>query len=416
ACGAAAAIGASFNTPIAGVIFAMEVVIMEYTVIGFIPVILAAVSATTLSQLIFGNAPVFNVPDMSMASYWELPYLALLGSACGLAALLFMRIQLFTQKLRNVPVLFRFTLAGLLTGTLAIFIPGIMGIGYDSVNAALSGNTQWQWLLALCLAKIIASAVSNGVGMPIGIVGPSLFIGATVGGCLGYLGSALQPDLSSGVGFYALLGMGGVMGALLSAPLAAIIAILELAHTPEALLPGIIVIVIATLCTDQIFGQQSAIAAVLQRQGINLNTHPVEQALNRIGLSAVCDRNIERIDRHMNNAQLHRIASEEPRSIIVQPSDDICYLVTRKDYLQWFAAHDAAADKKIASVASLLESFTRFNVPLQPLKVFAAEATVTEAREALRDEAFEGLYVVDQYGPLRGILRKNTLEKLIASW
>ena len=416
ACGAAAAIGASFNTPIAGVIFAMEVIIMEYTLIGFVPVILSAISATTLSQIIFGDARVFNVPDMSMSSHWEIPYLALLGFACGFAALLFMRIQLLTQKLQHWPVLIKFTLAGLLTGSLAVYLPGVLGIGYDSVNTALAGNSHWHWLLMLCLAKIMASAVSSGMGMPIGIIGPSLVIGASLGGCLGFFGAAWIPELSSDAGFYALLGMGGVMAALLNAPLAAIIAILELAHTPEALLPGIIVIVIATLCSDQIFGQDSAIATVLKSQGINLSTHPVTQALNRISLSAVCDRNIEKIDPVVSAQQLELIAQDEPRAVVLQRDTDSYYLITRKEFLQWYEALSMEERHNIRTVDHLLESLKQADIPVQSLQQIAIESTVTEAREALHNDQCDGLYVIDHYGPMRGILRKSTLEKLIASW
>ena len=132
-----------------------------------------------------------------------------------------------------------------------MYLPGVLGIGYDSVNTALAGNSHWHWLLMLCLAKVMATAVSSGMGMPIGNHRAQLSYWRELRWMSRFFlvppGYPSSPPIP---GFYALLGMGGVMAALLNAPLAAIIAILELAHTPEALLPGIIVIVIATLCSD----------------------------------------------------------------------------------------------------------------------------------------------------------------------
>lgn len=427
ACGAAAAIGASFNTPIAGVIFAMEVIMMEYTVIGFIPVILAAISATALTQLSFGSDHTFVVPEMVMNSMWELPFLLLLGFVCGIAALLFMRIQLLMQKFQAIPVVLRFTFAGLVTGSLAIFLPGVLGIGYDTVNLSLTGNISLQLLFMLCLAKILATAVTCGVGMPVGIVGPSLVIGAGIGGSLGYIGASLQPELATDAGFYALLGMGGMMAALLNAPLAALIAILELAHTPEALLPGIIVIVVAALCTDQIFGQRSAVETVLQRQGISLSRHPVAQALSRVSLSAVIDTNIDYLGKHINRTQLLAIAAQEPRWIVIESADNQHKLISRKSFASYWTTivepgldQTSTAESKEhnseLSSEQLLTELDQLNLPVMHLVDISISATVTQGRKTLRESEADGLYIDDEVGAIRGILRKDSLTKLIDGW
>lgn len=416
ACGTAAAIGASFNTPIAGVIFAMEVIMMEYTVIGFIPVILAAISATSLTQLFYGNAHTFVIPEMVMNSMWEFPFLLLLGFICGFAALLFMRIQLLMQKLQSLPVVLRFGLAGLITGAIAIYLPGVLGIGYDTVNLSLTGDISLQLLLMLCLAKILASAVTTGVGMPVGIVGPSLFIGAALGGCLGYAGALLQPELASDAGFYALLGMGGMMGALLNAPLAALIAILELAHTPQALLPGIIVIVVAALCTDQIFGQRSAVENVLRKQGVSLSTHPVEQALNRIGLSAVIDTNIALLRDAMSYHSLTAIAAKDPRWIVIADSKTGYHLISRKSFGEYLATLPAQHDTEAISSQAMIDSLRALDLPVQALIETSVGNTVAQGRTLLRDSDADGLYIYDKAGAIRGILRRESLTRLIDSW
>lgn len=428
ACGAAAAIGASFNTPIAGVIFAMEVIIMEYTVVGFIPVILAAISATSLTQLAFGNEHTFMVPEMVMNSMWEFPFLLLLGLICGVAALLFMRIQLLMQKFQSIPVFFRFSFAGLVTGALGIYLPGVLGIGYDTVNLSLTGEISLQLLLMLCLAKILATAVTSGMGMPVGIVGPSLFIGAGIGGSLGFVGASLQPELAADAGFYALLGMGGMMGALLNAPLAALIAILELAHTPEALLPGIIVIVVAALCTDQIFGQRSAVENVLQRQGISLSTHPVEQALSRIGLSAVIDTHINYLGTLISRAQLVTIAAQEPRWIVIETESGGHRLISRKSFASYYSdvieptldlradSNEDATVPQEQSSSELIDAIRALDLPLMDLIDISISSTVTQGRQTLRESDADGLFIYDEAGDIKGILRKESLRKLIDNW
>lgn len=441
ACGAAAAIGASFNTPIAGVIFAMEVIMMEYTVIGFIPVILAAITATAVAQLMFGSDHTFIVPEMFMNSMWEFPFLLLLGFVCGLAALLFMRIQIWVQKFQALPVIVRFGIAGLVTGTLGIYLPGVLGIGYDTVNLSLTGDITLQLLLLLCIAKIVATAVTSGMGMPVGIIGPSLFIGAGIGGSLGFAGALLQPELASSAGFYALLGMGGMMGALLNAPLAALIAILELAHTPEALLPGIIVIVVAALCTDQIFGQHSAVENVLQRQGISLTTHPVEQALSRIGLSAVIDTNIAYLGPIIQRSELLTIADEEPRWVVINTGDKTHRLLSRKNFAEYCNALGInslgantldisvneintdkycpkSPDKSSSPLTSqaLIHTLKSMDVSLLKLHNITVNSTVAQGRKALRDTDADGLFIYDEAGAIRGVLRRESLSKLIDNW
>ncbi len=416
ACGTAAAIGASFNTPIAGVIFAMEVVMMEYTLIGFIPVILSAVSATTVMQIILGNNIVFHVPEMSMNSMKEFPYLLILGIASGVMAVMFMRIQVLTQKLNKLPILIRFAFSGLVTGCLAYYLPSIMGIGYDTVNEVLVSQPEWQWLIGLLIAKTLATAIANGVGFPVGIIGPSLFIGASLGAAVGILVGHFQPSIASHAGFYALLGMGGVMGALLNAPLAALIAILELAHTPEAMLPGITVIVIATLFTSQIFGQRSAVETVLLKQGINLQTHPVEQALNRISLSAVTDINIEYLTTNIFTGQLHLVAENEPRRIVLEINEDQHFLISRKSFLQYYEKTKNHEVPLATTTEQLMDSFKEMELPFLKLQNIDVSATVTEAREQLKNEEIDGLYVSDRKGSLRGVLLKSSLDKLIDSW
>jgi H+/Cl- antiporter ClcA len=167
ACGVAASIGASFNTPLAGVIFAMEVVMMEYTISGFTPVILAAASATALSRMVYGAAPAFSVPPLGLVSLGELPLVLLTGLVVGILAAAFTRALLFfSGALPRLPVWARCTVGGLAAGAIGVAVPAVMGIGYDTVDRALLGEGGPGALAVIALAKIAATAVALGLGLP----------------------------------------------------------------------------------------------------------------------------------------------------------------------------------------------------------------------------------------------------------
>jgi len=175
-CGVAAAISAGFNTPLAGIIFAMEVVMMEYTIIGFTPVIISAVSATTLCRIVFGDSPAFEVPPFEWTSMGELPYVALLGVIIGCLSAFFTHSTLFMSSLLNDrPIWLRTGLAGLIVGLIAIVAPEVMGVGYDTVNLVLLGQISFSTLAIILVAKSLATACAAGLGIPGGLIGANLF-------------------------------------------------------------------------------------------------------------------------------------------------------------------------------------------------------------------------------------------------
>jgi len=262
ACGTAASIAASFNTPIAGVIFAMEVVLMEYTVAGFAPVMLAAVAGTWTSHLVYGAAPAFDVPALRLATLWELPYILFLGVVVGSVAGLFNHlIDAVDRRMKDIHLWVRVGLAGLVTGSIGIVVPEVMGIGYDTVELALIGEATLGLLVLVAAAKFVATGIGLALGVPAGIIGPTLVMGAALGGAMGILGHTLAPELSADPGLYAMVGMGAMMGAVLQAPLAALMAIMELTVNPHILLPGMIAIVAASLTSRELFRSESVSSA-----------------------------------------------------------------------------------------------------------------------------------------------------------
>lgn len=278
ACGSAAAIAASFNTPLAGVVFAMEVVLMEYTVVGFVPVIVSTVAATVVSRSVFGGDAVFSVPETELRSLLEVPYIVLVGVAVGVLGGVFIRAVQMFARFRALPFWLRATAAGAITGGVALFAPAALGIGYDTVDTALLGHLAWTALLAILVAKTIATAACVGVGLPVGIIAPTLMMGAMMGGLLGEAGNAMAPGHASEPALYVMLGMAAMMAAVLQAPLAALAAVLELTANPAVILPAMLVIVVAKLVVRQAFKQRSVFLDTLAGLGIRYPPESPDEA------------------------------------------------------------------------------------------------------------------------------------------
>lgn len=332
-CGVAAAISASFNTPLAGVIFAMEVVLMEYTIAGFIPVIIASVSGAVVSRAVFGDEQAFSLSVVELGSLWEIPFLMICGIAIGLAATLMLKIFQQCGKFTNKPILLRMFVAGLLTGSVATVLPQVMGVGYDTLEKAMLGEMGFWLLAAIVVAKLTLSSFSVSLGMPGGVIGPSLVIGACIGGCLGIIGGIVNPELASTPGLYATLCMGAMMGAVLNAPLAALMAVLELTYSPSLLLPSMVTIVTATLTARTISHLPGLFSIGKDRAHY---TSPVFQILNRAGVTSLMDRNFSHhshlicpnIARKLLEKKPHWLVIEdvgEPK-FILRPADLALYL------------------------------------------------------------------------------------------
>ncbi len=291
ACGVAAAIAASFNTPLAGVVFSMEVVMAEYTVSGFVPVILAAVSATSLMQVFYGTEPAFILPALEVTTTEHLPYIVALGVFVGLLATAFNRLVQRTSRWSGrLPGLARTTLAGLVTGLLAVWWPEIMGIGYDTVEVMLDGRLGLAFLLALALAKLVATAVAIGTGIPAGLIGPVLFIGAAAGGVVSHLGLDGQAPL------FVMLGMGAMMAATLHAPLAALTAMIELTASPAIILPGMLAVITAVMTSQEVFHCPSIFAMLLRERGVEPCQGRVSQWLRSVPVSRIMHRDVVTVE------------------------------------------------------------------------------------------------------------------------
>jgi CIC family chloride channel protein len=272
ACGAAAGISATFNAPIAGALFAAEIVVGNFALAQLSPIVIASVVATVVSRFFLGNHPAFEVPVYELVSPFELiPYMSV-GVAAGFVALVFMRTLYVTEDLFEripIPEYTKAAIGGLLVGAIAIVFPNVFGVGYSTITQALTNQLPLALLGALLLAKIAATSITIGSGGSGGVFAPSLFLGATTGGFLGTIIHQWFPDATATSGAYALVTMGAVVAAVTHAPITAIIMIFELTQTIDIIPPLMAACVVSTLVTT-FFERESIYTKKLARRGVNL--------------------------------------------------------------------------------------------------------------------------------------------------
>ncbi|WP_445000063.1 chloride channel protein [Halomonas mongoliensis] len=418
ACGTAAGISASFNTPIAGVIFAMEVVMMEYTIAGFMPVILASTMGAVVAQLVYGSEPAFQVPTVSLGSLSNLPWLVVSALVIGLLAGLFIHLAR-SDWIRRLPVWLRLSLVAVATAGVAWWYPEVQGIGYDSLEASLTGDLAVDVLLALVVAKLLLTAITVASGIPIGIIGPVLVIGAAAGALMGLLGGWIWPGQGAEPGVYAMLGMAAMMGAVLQAPLAALMALLELTHNPNIILPGMLAVVVSCLTSRQLCRCDGFFISAT-RQGLHPLQQPLMQALSRVSVPAVMERSLERTPRMVTRERARALLARNPIWILIERSSDDKPALALKaaDLARWLMevesappSDEAGDEGEAAELIDLLE-IPGLRLELAPIHL---QATLSEAFERLNDQAVDALYVEHGNRPkqkrISGIITRGAIER-----
>ncbi len=273
ACGAAAGIAAVFNAPIAGAFFALEVITGNFAMPAFSPVVLSSVLATVVSRAYFGDHPAFVVQPYELKSVLEIPAYAGLGLVCGIVAIAFVSTMDRFESLvprTHVPRIVRPAIGGLMLGLLLIPLPNLYGVGYTTMDYALSSKLPRHVLAALIPMKIIATSLTLASGGSGGVFLPSLFIGSVAGGFYGVLVHALLGHVSAESGPYALVGMAGVLAAATHSPITAMILLFEVTGDYKIILPVMIVATLATM-VGRAFKEDSLYTLKSSRRGIALS-------------------------------------------------------------------------------------------------------------------------------------------------
>ena len=306
-CGAAAGIAAAFNAPIAGALFAVEIILMDFAVAQFSPIVISSVMATVISRNFEGDFAAFIVPKYELISPYEIGFYFILGALSGVVSYLFIKAlysseEYFDDKLK-IPEYLKPALGGLGVGIIALAFPQVMGVGYDSINNALYGNMIWYIALALVFAKILATAVTLGSGGSGGIFAPSLFMGAMLGYFFGSFVHQYFPDITATPGAYALVAMGGLVAGTTRAPITAIIIVFELTNDYHIILPLMITCIISTILSAR-FSRESIYTLKLVLRNIGLKEGIETNVMESILVEDVYSKEFETINATDNFSQV----------------------------------------------------------------------------------------------------------------
>ncbi len=334
-CGAAAGISASFNTPLAGVIFIMEVIVAEYTVVGLAPGIIAAVSANAVAHLWLQSHPALIANASTLASLGELPYLVLMGILLGLVARWYLDVAAeATARMRSWPVWLSMTAVGLLTALGAVSVTELVDNGFGVINAALAAELSLSTAASLAGLMLLCSALAIAAGLPGGVIMPCMLSGACLGLVLGVVGAELSGGPVSDPGVYALLGLGAMVAAVLQAPLTALVMVVELSSRTQILMPAMLVVVTAVLAARSGRSTASVFALVLRNRGLDYRNDPVSQSLRRISVMAAMSRRFVRAEPRLGLAQARALLAEHPDWIIVAPEGAPRFALAAADLLR----------------------------------------------------------------------------------
>lgn len=293
ACGIAAGISASFNTPLAAVIFVMEVILREYRMHIFIPVILASIIGSIMTSTVFGPFHDFEFFAYIELDYWHYPLLIVFGILLGFLATSFNNLLMATIKYSHkIHMVKRIIAASLVMGTIGVMVPHTMGAGLSTVGFILKQHPEAVVILSLLIAKFVATALVLGLGIPGGIIGPTLTIGAIAGALMGFFVSFIFPDIHF-MQDYALLGMAGMMASTMNAPLAALLTVIELSNQLQLALPAMIVITTAYITSSQFLKNRSIFLQQLDFQKLPYKISHIETSMQKYGIEIQMDTNID---------------------------------------------------------------------------------------------------------------------------
>ena len=363
ASGVAAAVSASFNAPVAGALFAHEIILHHYALSAFVPVVFASVLGALIARLWFGDFPAFVIPDYAITSYWEFPAFILLGLICAMVAVGFQVMVAgadWTARRVTLPVWSRPMLGGVMIGCIALAFPEVLGVGYAATNQALQGAFELDLLLWLLAAKTLATSVTLASRFGGGVFSPALYLGAMTGGAFGIVAAMVFPDLASGQGVYAIVGMGAVAGAVLGAPVSTTVMVLELTGGYAMTIAVLLAVSLAYGLSQAMLGR-SYFQWVLETRGIFTYRGPHEVVLRTIRVSDF--QSTEDVDEEAFDPERARI--------VLTPRDTLSTALKRFDETgrERLPVVDAHDPERLVGWAHQVKALSAFNRALVQVSI-----------------------------------------------
>jgi CIC family chloride channel protein len=387
-CGAAAGIAGTFNAPVAGALFALEVILGDFAVAEFSPIVISSVMATVVSRHYLGDFPAFQVPPHELVSAWELGIYVVLGLIAGAVALAFISIIYGAEdraERTSLPGWVRPAIGGALVGVLALEFPEVLGVGYEATGEALAGRLGLGTVAMLILVKMLATSITLGAGGSGGVFAPSLFLGAMTGSLVGGVAHDWFPTITGGPGAYALVGMGAVVAGATHAPITAILIIFELTSDYTLILPLMASCIIATVLTTRV-RRTSIYTEKLRRRGVDLFRGHELNILRSLRTEEVMDRDVVTVGESRPLGELLDLFARSPRNAYyVVDGDDRLIGVIRRPDLQAALVHAEALgavvvardlmdeDARVLRPAESLDTVMRLFAELQPDEMAVAD-------------------------------------------
>ncbi len=419
ACGAAGGIAATFNAPIAGVVFALEIILGEFSVKYFSSVVVSAVTASVIGRVVFGDMPAFIIPiEYGVKSFWEFAFYPLLGIIAAIVGAFFVRFLYWSEdifaKWKTVPEWVQPAIGGVLLGILALIYPNLTGIGwtrmpqiynvgYDVIEATLANHLALTVVLLLLPLKMIATSLTLGSGGSGGVFAPSLFMGAMLGTAFELILKILFPNLIAPAGAYALVGMGAFFAATAHAPLTAVLILFELTGDYRIMLPLMLTVVIATLVAQKILKGESIYSLKLTRRGVRLQHGKDVDILQGVLVSEVMAQDINTTSKDTSLKELSDIfnRSHSHGTAILDNEGKLWGMVTIGDLEQAVNNGDALSTTTVNEIATQHHNL---------LKAYSDES-IGDALERMSRRGYGHLPVVSRKDNkhLIGIVRRQNI-------